>query len=144
MSYVSSIFCHKNSSYFRSNTREGRGLFTLFYIEKTIKSFVTRIEELEQSSQAQASKIEQLEQKLSKLDNIDTAGGLQSYDGAQVSCFKLDRINSDSIPKKFNCDPNCRHNLINCLQEFLQMMRKSKSTDRKLIQNAVRRNVTEY
>ena len=100
MSYLpSSIFCHKNSSHFRSNTREGRGLFTLFYIEKTIKSFVTRIEELEQSAQSQASKIEQLEQKLSKLDNIDTAGGLQSYDGAQVSYYKLDRINSDSIYK---------------------------------------------
>jgi len=73
----------------RSNTREGRGLFTLFYIEKTIKSFVTRIEELEQSAQSQASKIEQLEQKLSKLDNIDTAGGLQSYDGAQAQFDQL-------------------------------------------------------
>ena len=76
----------------RSHSREGRGLFTLLYIERTIKSFVSRIEELERSAEFQASKIEQLESKLSKLDNIDVAGGLQSYNGAQVSYIRIHKM----------------------------------------------------
>ena len=87
----------------RSASRQGKALFSFLFVEKLVKSLMSRVEALE-------DKVTSLEASLSVLGSVDVEGGLQSYSGAQrnfeaifsniTNIYEKIKVNRKNINKK--------------------------------------------
>ena len=60
----------------RSASRQGKALFSFIFVEKLVKSLMSRVDSLE-------AKVTFLEASLASLVSVGVEGGLQSFSGAQ-------------------------------------------------------------
>ena len=60
----------------RSASRQGKALFSFIFVEKLVKTLMSRVDSLE-------AKVTSLEASLASLGSVDVEGGLQSFSGAQ-------------------------------------------------------------
>ena len=87
----------------RSASRQGKALFSFLFVEKLVRSLVSRVDSLE-------AKVTSLETSLASLSSVDVEGGLQSYSGAQrnfeaifsniTNIYDKIKVNRKNINKK--------------------------------------------
>ena len=87
----------------RSGSRQGKALFSFIFVEKLVKSLMSRVDSLE-------AKVTTLEASLASLSSVDVEGGLQSFSGAQrnfeaifaniTNIYDKVKVNRKNINKK--------------------------------------------
>ena len=94
----------------RSSSRQGKALFSFLFVEKLVRSLVSRVDSLE-------NKVTSLEASLTNLRSVDVEDGLQSFSGAQRNFeaiftnitniydkLKVNRININKKCSKKKCE----------------------------------------
>ena len=87
----------------RSTSRQGKALFSFIFVEKLVKSLISRVDSLE-------AKVTSLEASLAILNSVDVEGGIQSFSGAQrnfeaifaniTNIYDKIKVNRKNINKK--------------------------------------------
>ena len=87
----------------RSTSRQGKALFSFIFVEKLVKSLISRVDSLE-------AKVTSLEASLAILNSVDVEGGIQSFSGAQrnfeaifaniTNIYDKVKVNRKNINKK--------------------------------------------